>query len=112
MPFTVPCCNKGCQKIQAPYLDPADDKVYCSECEKEIPGITPIVKNQMKMNKQVKAKRPPKPKSFSVKCPRCGKDDKPKLVGKDIVCAGCDKPLDQLSEPFKIMLRDKLRTID
>lgn len=109
MAFTVPCCNKGCGKIQAPYIDQTDDKVYCSECDKEIPGITNIVKHQMKMNKQF---RPKKQKAFGVKCLRCGKDDKPKLVGQDIVCAGCNKPLDQLSEPFKIMLRDKLRSID
>ena len=110
MAFTLPCTNKGCGKIQAPYIDLVDNKVYCSLCDKEIPGITPIVKNQMKMNKQFRQKQP---KPFGVKCPRCGKDDRPRLMGNgDILCAGCGKPLDHLSEPFKIMLRDKLRTTD
>lgn len=110
MAFTFPCTNKGCGKIQAPYIDLADDKVYCSLCDKEIPGITAIVKNQMKMHKQFRQKQA---KPFGVKCPRCGKDDRPRLMANgDIVCVGCDKPLDHLSEPFKIMLRDKLRTTD
>ena len=110
MAFSLPCTNKGCGKIQNPYLDITDNKVYCSECDKEIPGITPIVKNQMKMNKQFRQRQP---KPFGVKCPTCGRDDRPKLMSNgDILCAGCSKPLDHLSEPFKIMLRDRLRTTD
>jgi hypothetical protein len=112
MRFSLPCNNKGCGKINEPYLDPNDDKVYCSECDKEMTGITSFVKMQMKSNKQIKQFRAKKPKPFSVKCPRCGKDDRPKLVQEDIICSGCNKPLDQLSEPFKIMLREKLRTTD
>jgi len=109
MGFSLPCNNKGCCKIQEPYLDVKEDKVYCSLCDKEMLGITPFVKNQMKMNKQFRQRQP---KPFAVKCQRCGKEDRPKLVAQDIVCAGCSKPLDHLSEPFKIMLREKLRTTD
>lgn len=110
MAFSLPCTNKGCGKIQNPYLDITDNKVYCSECEKEIPGITSIVKNQMKMNKQFRQKQH---KPFGVKCLTCGKDDRPKLMSNgDILCVGCNKPLDHLSEPFKIMLRDRLRTTE
>jgi hypothetical protein len=110
MAFSIQCTNFGCRKIQEPYIDLVDDKIYCSLCEKELLNITPFIKNQMKMNKQYRKKQP---KPFGVKCPRCGKDDRPKLmINGDIICRGCDKPLDHLSEPFKIMLRDKLRTTD
>lgn len=103
----MPCTNKGCGKIQEPYLDTADDKVYCSLCDRELPNITHFVKIQMKSLKQFR-KRASKP--FAVKCINCNKEDQPKLVGEDIVCPGCNKPHSHLSEPFKIMLRDKLRT--
>lgn len=109
MPFSIQCPNKGCGKIQAPYLDPQDDKVYCSLCEKEITNVTHFVKLQMKSLKQFK---PKSNKPFAVQCQYCGKNDRPKLVQNDIVCAKCNKPLDHLSEPFKIMLRDKLKTTD
>jgi ribosomal protein L34E len=109
MGFSLPCTNKGCGKIQEPYLDIKEDKVYCSLCDREIPGITYFVKVQMKALKQFRQRQP---KPFAVKCQRCGKEDRPKLVGQDIICTGCDQPLDHLSEPFKIMLREKLRTTD
>lgn len=104
----MPCGNKGCGKQMEPYIDPKDDKVYCSECDKEIPNITHFAKMQMKSLKQYKQK---KAVSFSVKCQSCGKDERPKLVNKDIVCPGCNKPHSHLSEPFKIMLREKLKTV-
>lgn len=109
MPFSLPCNNKGCGKIQEPYLDPQDNKVYCSLCDAEMLNITIFVKNQMKMNKQFRQKQN---KPFSVKCQKCGKDDRPILKNQDLICSGCNKPLDHLSEPFKIMLRDKLKTTD
>ena len=105
----MPCSNRGCGKIQEPYLDTKDDKVYCSICDREIANITHFVKVQMKSLKQFKQKNT---KPFAVKCPKCGKEDRPKLVNEDVVCIGCNKPLDHLSEPFKIMLRDKLKTTD
>jgi rRNA maturation endonuclease Nob1 len=106
--FSMPCTNKGCGKLQEPYLDPQTDKVYCSLCDLEISNITHFAKIQMKTLKQYKVK---KTVSFAVKCPSCNKEDRPKVVGQDIVCAFCRKPMTHLSEPFKIMLREKLKTV-
>ncbi len=108
MPFSMACTSKCCGQVMEPYLDPKDDKVYCSKCDKEISNVTHFAKVQMKALKQYRQK---KVISFAVKCPKCGKEDRPKLVGEDIVCVGCKKPLDHLSEPFKIMLREKLKTV-
>lgn len=108
MPFSLPCTNKGCSKLQEPYIDPKTDKVFCSLCEREIINVTHFAKVQMKTLKQYKPKNTT---SFSIKCQKCGKDDRPKLIGEDIVCASCKKPLDHLSEPFKIMLKEKLKTV-
>jgi|SRR5579885_1042993 len=107
MPFSMVCNNKGCGKQMEPYLDPKDDKVYCSECNKEMTNVTHFVKVQMKSLKQF---RPKNQVSFGVKCQKCGKEARPKLVGEDIVCPACGKSHDHLSEPFKIMLREKLKT--
>jgi ribosomal protein L34E len=107
MPFMMPCGNKGCNKLMEPYLDPKDDKVYCSSCDKEISNITHFAKVQMKSLKQFKQKTA---QSFAVKCQNCGKEERPKLVKQDIVCPGCNKSHEHLSEPFKIMLREKLKT--
>jgi Zn finger protein HypA/HybF involved in hydrogenase expression len=90
-----------------PYIDPKTDKVYCSTCDQELTNITHFAKVQMKTLKQYKAKIPT---SFSVKCKHCNKEARPKLVGQDIVCPSCNKNHDHLSEPFKIMLREKLKT--
>lgn len=102
------CTNKGCGKLQEPYIDPKTDKVYCSLCDLEISNITHFAKIQMKTLKQYKAK---KTISFAIKCPSCNKEDRPKVVGQDIVCVNCKKPMTHLSEPFKIMLREKLKTV-
>lgn len=107
MAFSTNCTNKGCGKLQEPYIDLVTDKVHCSECDKEISNITFFAKAQMKSLKQYKSKNPV---SFAIKCNKCGKEDRPKLINNDIICAHCQKPLDQLSEPFKIMLREKLKT--
>lgn len=102
------CTSKGCGETMEPYLDPKDDKVYCSKCDKEITNITHFAKVQMKALKQYRQK---KVVSFAVKCQKCGKEERPKLIGEDIVCPGCKKPHEHLSEPFKVMLRDKLKTV-
>lgn len=107
MPFSLVCTNKGCGKQMEPYLDPKDDKVYCSLCDKEISNITHFAKIQMKSMKQFKQKNTT---SFSIKCKKCNKEDRPKVVNDDIVCAHCKKPMDHLSAPFKIMLKEKLKT--
>lgn len=107
MPFMMSCSNKGCGKQMEPYIDSKDDKVYCAECDKEISNITYFAKVQLKSLKQFKQK---KAVSFAVKCRNCGKEERPKVVDKDIVCPSCSKPHVHLSEPFKIMLREKLKT--
>ena len=104
----MPCSNKGCGKHMEPYLDPSDDKVYCSECDRELANITHFVKIQMKTFKQFRQK---KTISFAVKCKKCGKEDRPKLKGQDVICPNCNATHDHLSEPFKIMLKDKLKTV-
>lgn len=109
MPFSTFCTTKGCGKIQEPYLDPKDNKVYCSLCDSEITNLTPFVKNQMKMSKQYKQKQA---KPFAVKCAKCGAEERPKVVAEDIVCGACAAPMNNLSPIFKNMLKDKLRTTD
>ena len=108
MAFTMNCTSKGCCKVQEPYLDVKDNKVYCSECDQEIVNVSHFTKIQMKSIKQFKQK---KAISFSVKCPHCQKEDRPKLLNQDILCSGCNKPMNHLSEPFKVMLREKLKTV-
>jgi hypothetical protein len=109
MAFSTFCTNKGCGKIQEPYLDPQDNKVYCSACDGELTNLTPFVKNQMRMNKQYRQKQA---KPFAVKCAKCNADERPKIVADDIVCGVCGKPMDNLSPIFKKMLKDKLRSVD
>lgn len=110
MAFSTQCMTKGCGKQMEPYIDPKTDKVYCSECDGEITNLTYFAKQQMKSSKQYKAKAAV---SFAVKCKNCNKEERPKLVGKnkDIVCPSCNKEHQHLSEPFKIMLREKLKTV-
>jgi hypothetical protein len=109
MAFSTFCTTKGCGKIQEPYLNPVDNKVYCSLCDNEIVNLTPFVKNQMKMSKQFKQKSA---KPFAVKCAKCNREERPKIVNDDVVCGVCSKPLDNLSPIFKNMLKEKLRTTD
>lgn len=106
--FNTICPHKGCHKQMAPYIDPKTDIVYCSDCDKEIPNLTHFAKMQMKSSKQYK---PKSTTSFSIKCKFCSKEARPLLNNKDILCPTCKKPHD-LSEPFKIMLREKLKTAD
>lgn len=110
MPFAMFCVHKGCKGTvdqMEPYLDPNTDKVYCSRCDQELPNITHFVKVQMKQLKQFRAKQAV---AFGTKCKSCGKEAQPVIVGDDIVCPGCKKPHTHLSEPFKRMLKDKLKT--
>jgi rRNA maturation endonuclease Nob1 len=108
MAFTLNCNNKGCCKQMIPYLDPKDDKVYCSACDKEISNVSHFTKIQMKSIKQFKQKVST---SFAVKCEKCGKEDRPKLVNGDIACASCGGPLAKLSIAFRNMLKEKLKSI-
>jgi hypothetical protein len=106
MAFSMNCSNKGCGAFQEPYIDPATNKVYCSICDKEIQNVTIFTKNQMKSSKQFKKKTTT---SFAVKCDKCGKEDRPKLLNNNVVCSSCKKPLDNLSEAFIYMLKQKLK---
>lgn len=108
MAFSMNCTNKGCGKFQEPYIDPKTDQVFCSICNREILNVTYFAKAQMKSSKQFKPKIN---MSFAVKCPKCGQEKRPKLLNNDVVCGECNKPLDNLSAPFKNMLKDKLKTV-
>jgi rRNA maturation endonuclease Nob1 len=103
------CTNKGCGKTQEPYLDIKTDKVYCSECDKEMTNVSYFTKVQMKSLKQFKIK---KNDSYSVKCSKCQHVGRPKLIKDQFICDGCSQPLDNLSYAFKIMLKDKLKNED
>jgi hypothetical protein len=109
MAFTIQCTNKGCGNLQQPYLDKATDKIHCSLCDKEIINISVFVKNQMKQSKQF---RPAKKVPFATKCKNCPADERPKLVGGDIVCAVCNKKMDHLLPSFVLMLKDQLKKTD
>ena len=109
MAYSTYCINKGCGKLQEPYLDPKDDKIYCSACNLELTNVTYFVKAQMKASKQFK---PKKQVPFAVKCNVCGKEDKPKIVNKSIVCSSCNDPLNHLSDIFKNMLMEHLKKTD
>jgi ribosomal protein L34E len=105
MPFLINCTNKGCGKFQAPFLDQENDEVYCSLCQQTIAGITVFAKQQMKSLKQFK---PKSKKSFAVKCNNCNKEERPIIVGENLVCTLCKKSLDQLTPTFKTMLKEQL----
>lgn len=109
MPFSIQCTNKGCCKIQEPYLDPKDNKVYCSLCDREMTNINHFTRVQMKSLKQFKPKNTV---SFSVKCGKCFKEGRPKVIKDDVVCYNCNKSLDHLSAPFKNMLKEQLKHAD
>jgi len=103
--FQMNCTNKGCGQFQQPYIDPTDNKVYCSLCNKEIVNVSSFTKTQMKSMKQFKQKNTT---SFAVRCDKCGQQERPILSNGDIFCGNCKKPLDNLSLPFKNMLKEKL----
>ena len=99
MPFLMLCPNKGCGSQMEPYLELTDNK--------EISNVTHFVKMQMKSLKQFRKK---KNLSFSVKCQKCNKEDRPKIVNKEVACPSCNTIHSHLSEPFKIMLKEQLKT--
>lgn len=111
MPFAINCSNKGCRKMQEPYLDPKTDKVFCSLCNDEIFNVNYFTKVQMKSLKQFRQKTT---NSFSVKCNKCGSEERPKILKNNsdekIVCGTCSKPLDNLSVAFKNMLKEQLKS--
>lgn len=102
------CTNKKCGKMNTAYLDDENDTVHCGACDEEINNVSVFLKRQMRFSKQF---RPKKVKSFSIKCQKCGKNDRPVLSGDDILCGACKKPMDQLTEFYKKMLREQLKTL-
>lgn len=105
MPFSIACTNKGCYKINQAYIDPKTDKVYCSECDKEIVNITYFTKAQLKSNKQFKKEEK---ESFTIKCNNCQVTKRPIIVKDKITCASCNKEITSITEQFKIMLKQFL----
>ena len=97
---------RKCGQVE-PYMEPKTEKIYCPSCNNEIPNVTHFMKVTMKTLKQFRQKPTV---AFGVKCQNCGKEAQPKVVNDDIVCPQCEKPHNHLSEPFKIMLKDKLKT--
>lgn len=108
MPLSIQCTNSGCYNVQEPYLDPATDKVYCSSCDKEL-NVTFFIKSQMRANKQFKQKQK---LSYSVTCSKCKNHDRPLVQNNDLICSSCKKPLDNLSQIYKNMLKEQLKSID
>lgn len=106
MPFAMPCPHKGCGNHMEPYLDQNENKVYCSSCDKEIVNITHFVKSTLKNLKQF---RPKKTIAFGVKCKSCSKEETPKLLKDQFICPYCQNAHTHLSEPFKLVLKDKLK---
>ena len=110
MAFSTYCTHKGCKGSidqMEPFLDLNDDKIYCSICEQELLNMTHFVKIQMKTLKQFRKKQNV---AFGVKCQSCKKEAQPQISNNDIICPHCLKPHSHLSEPFKLMLKEKLKT--
>ena len=108
MAITVACQNKGCGKLQAPYLDQETNKTFCSECHGEV-QVGDFMKRQLLMNKQFRKREQ---KSFSVKCEACRVEARPKIVGGEVICSACEKKLDKLSPAFITMLKLNLSKAD
>lgn len=115
MPLSLICNNtyvddkkkqRKCGQIE-PYMDPKTEKVFCPLCDNEIPNISHFTKVTLKNLRQFRQKVPV---PFAVKCQNCGKESQPKIVNDDVVCPGCSQIHNHLSEPFKIMLKDRLKT--
>ena len=87
MGFSIICTNVGCGKLQEPFLDPKDNKVYSSLCKKEL-KVTQFVVHQLKMNKLFKKKQK---ESFAVKCPHCDEEARPIIQNKDKVSGRKDE---------------------
>lgn len=107
MPFMINCTNKGCCKHTAALLDLQTDKVHCEFCDGEI-NVTFFTKSQLKSFKQVKQKQNEQ-QSYSFKCNKCLKSSTPILKDKQFVCKFCAEIFTNISEPFKIILKEKLK---
>jgi DNA-directed RNA polymerase subunit RPC12/RpoP len=99
----------GCGKMQPPYMNQKTEEVFCSLCDVKIAPVNHFIKMQLKALKQYQEQ---KKVAFGVKCQKCGKEEKPKDTGKDIVCGACGKSLDHLTDAFKRMLKAQLPKAD
>jgi len=99
--------KKTCGQVEG-YMDPKTDKVYCPLCDNEILNVSHFMKITMKTLKQFRQKVQV---AFGVKCQNCNKESQPILINDKIICPHCKKEHNHLSEPFKIMLKDKLKTV-
>lgn len=109
MKISLPCNNKGCGKLQTPYIDKEDNKVHCSECTLEIANVSPFTIRQMVANKQFREKEK---QSFAIKCPICKADQRPIIVNDKVLCSACKKELTSLAPTFITMLKTLLKTAD
>ena len=109
MPFLMNCNNRGCGKHQQPLLDLKDNNVYCSECGKEIAGVSQFTKTQMKSLKQIK--KPSKP-AYSIRCEKCKQEALPKLEKNALVCGWCGDPNIKVSKPFELLIRAAIKKGD
>jgi Zn finger protein HypA/HybF involved in hydrogenase expression len=98
--------ERKCGEVE-PYMDQKTDIIYCPKCNKEMLNINHFQKMTMKTLKQFRQKQTI---PFCVKCQNCGKEAQPKIVNDDTVCPECSHTHNHLSEPFKIMLKDQLKT--
>jgi ribosomal protein L34E len=108
MGFRIFCDQKGCRKEMEPALDKTDNKVYCTECGKEIHCVTEFAKNQMVSLGMVK-RESKRQQAFSVRCNKCNKENPPTLKKDRLHCAHCDAEIEGLSAPFALAIKEFLR---
>lgn len=108
MPYSTIC--KLCKKMNEPLLDKIESKVYCGNCDEEIPEASKnhFVKVQLDSLKQLKSVGSYQ-KSYSVSCHKCKKLDRPILKDNIGFCAHCKTQLN-LTIPFILTLQDYLKT--
>jgi len=104
MAFLIQCSNKGCYQSTEALLD-SNNKVICAKCSKEIVNVTEFMKKQMKSAGQVLKNIK---KEFAFKCASCNVIDQPIIKGDLFYCSSCNKEMKNISEPFKIILKEKL----
>jgi Zn finger protein HypA/HybF involved in hydrogenase expression len=105
--YTISNKTKKCGAVEV-YMDPITEKVFCPLCNQEI-----IVNHFNKMTlKNLKQYRQKSTETFSVKCQKCGKESQPVISQNLIICPDCKTEHKHLSETFKLMLKDKLKTVN
>lgn len=105
MAFSMTCPNRGCGKINQPFLIESTNKIFCSECKQEIENISPIAKNQIKASKQSKSNE-----SFGVKCELCKNSSKPIIKDKQAFCGFCNNKLKNISPYFISMMLEQAKS--